>query len=845
MKLLFKTIIYSFLSFYIFSEETPLLTKKATTASNIEYFLDTNPANLQSIESIATWNQLFYSALSTNNKTTLAIPFSQIKTAIEVENDIKKTQWVPYSLASTIAIPFLKNYAIGVQTKILNNPFEWILRPHIGLISTFQFKNTVKYGFGIRTINLATSLNVNIAKKINIDTIRIGMSVLFFKYLWLSIVYSNSLELSNYLQNIKLAHGLQIFFTQYYILEYEIIHSDTIITHNIIGSTFLIPILKNQFNINVSYQIPQNRNQWIQPNISFLLYFKSPLFSTLATIKNQPIIKYNIEPKKYFTPNYDTINDSITFTLEQNIDLKIKYWNCIIKDTSHKTIASILPLLNEETSLPKTIFWNGSDYQNNVIANGTYSFSLILILENSDTKTIELGSITLDTTPPIFNILEDTTEIPIIDGATIEDLHIKVNEVSTDIQRYDLKIRAENGEIIYVKELSGGIDKITLSSLELEAISSQVKSFQLCISATDFAGNKSLENKTNYYFYENEDAVLKTSHSDFHFIHTNEVFKIYPKVFTKHKILTWEVHVIDNNSHQIFYKLYSNNEPPNTIIWDGRNKEDILIPPSEYSIRLKIILDNQNSIVSNLQSLVVLPDTIPSIYIHTYYADFTPNQDGINDHIPIFLEYKDKIPIQQYKLQITNSYNTIIFENNGNATLPTIFNWNGNSITSKSLESYHTYYITIFANTKNNIHIQSNTIAVTTGVIKKHIGNEFVKEHKVDNIELPSILFYFNSHIPLKSEIYKLDILSNYLIYNSIPTIYLYGYTDIYGSTDFNLYISEKRNQYIKWYLKKNGVQTNIITIAKGYQTPISHSKETYLYNRRVEITTHIKNDIY
>ncbi|MBN2681598.1 MAG: PD40 domain-containing protein [Bacteroidales bacterium] len=101
------------------------------------------------------------------------------------------------------------------------------------------------------------------------------------------------------------------------------------------------------------------------------------------------------------------------------------------------------------------------------------------------------------------------------------------------------------------------------------------------------------------------------------------------------------------------------------------------------------------------------------------------------------------------------------------------------------------------------------------------------------------IMFDFNQFVT-DEYFNELNALSNYLKYNKTAVIELIGHTDLQGDESYNLWLGEKRAEFVKKYLVERGAEAKNIRIKTlGETKPISidSSPATRKYNRRVEIT--------
>ncbi len=76
-------------------------------------------------------------------------------------------------------------------------------------------------------------------------------------------------------------------------------------------------------------------------------------------------------------------------------------------------------------------------------------------------------------------------------------------------------------------------------------------------------------------------------------------------------------------------------EPPEVLLWDGRDQADRLVPDGEYSLSVSVT-DNRGNTGRGPERRVIVDNTPPRADVALAFPVFTPNGDGVLDTLTIF-----------------------------------------------------------------------------------------------------------------------------------------------------------------------------------------------------------------
>lgn len=115
---------------------------------------------------------------------------------------------------------------------------------------------------------------------------------------------------------------------------------------------------------------------------------------------------------------------------------------------------------------------------------------------------------------------------------------------------------------------------------------------------------------------------------------------------------------------------------PQTIVWDGKNDEGILVPDGVYHYRISTTDAGGNKASATIKNIMVSTQQTP-IKITINKKAFSPNADGVNDTIV----FSSKIPVKQgilsWNLQILNKEKQVVFQKEGSEVIPDHYDFDG------------------------------------------------------------------------------------------------------------------------------------------------------------------------
>ena len=238
----------------------------------------------------------------------------------------------------------------------------------------------------------------------------------------------------------------------------------------------------------------------------------------------------------------------------------------------------------------------------------------------------------------------------------------------------------------------------------------------------------------------------------------------------------------------------------------------------------------------------------PELVVNLSPRFFSPDGDGVDDELLMFVGCKDESPIEEWKLTIRESgqSNQTFFERSEKGNPPAQIVWDGRSSVGELVQSAMDYPFTL---TVKNIHGLSSThqglIGVDILVIRE--GNQL-------KVQVPSIVFASNaggfaglSEETLASNDYILRRIAQVLNKFNTYRVTVEGHANLTAETELGRRLeqerelrplSEQRAKFVVDYLVKLGVDRNRLNaVGVGGARPVAQYEDrgNWWKNRRVE----------
>ncbi|WP_294428717.1 FlgD immunoglobulin-like domain containing protein [uncultured Treponema sp.] len=408
--------------------------------------------------------------------------------------------------------------------------------------------------------------------------------------------------------------------------------------------------------------------------------------SNLAAISNiiysadKPATNISIAGSKYFSPNGNGINDTVSFNVKVPVPdaksvNKLTEWAVKITDAKGNVVKTFAGKDNP----PSSITFDGKADDGSEAAEGKYQAVVTAKYSNGFVPdVVKSPEFTLDKTPPVAKIKASET-IFSPDGDGQKDVLLITQDIASDagapVENWIGKII--NSEEKTVTEFDFGSfppDTVEWNGLDDSGVIAPDGKYKYVLAATDSAGNYS-ENSSSEITLDTRAAELLLSVSPTAF---NPAGSDKSKASVKFSPIAKGA---DVNKYSLEIKNEKNETVwtsngaslPASISWNGLDSNGSRCDDGKYYASLSTETSNGKNPKTSSQKFVL--DTVaPSVSLSTPYTLFSPDGDSKKDSIKITAETSSE---DKWTANILDSKNQVIRTYSWQGKVPSSVEWNG------------------------------------------------------------------------------------------------------------------------------------------------------------------------
>ncbi len=438
--------------------------------------------------------------------------------------------------------------------------------------------------------------------------------------------------------------------------------------------------------------------------------------------------------KLVFSPNGDRIKDVLVFLPLLQVREGIARYVLEILDSQNMPIRTF----EGRSIVPATIIWDGKTDAGIAAADGTYT-GKITVTYTAGNQPIALSQvITLDTVPP-----EAELAVPYVlfspngDGNRDEQ---PFNITTRGNDAWEAKILDQRENTIQSWEWTGSAPAIRWDGKDKAGNPMPDGRYSFVLESVDDAGNGYEERISNIELDSRIPRAFLTASASSFAPKGNESVHFAVILDVTDGISDWNLFIKDNTGNVIRQYPAANEASisiPSFIDWDGKNSAGI-INEGTYTARLAVNYEKGDSV--DISSTSVTVDvTGPELSFTTAPEYFSPDNDGADDDLFIYLSAKDVSPIENWTFEIREPrppYN-IFYRIEGKGMPAERLIWDGRSGTGELVQAATDYPATFTA--ADNL---GNTSSVE-GIIGVDVL--VIREGGILRINVPSIVFRENA----------------------------------------------------------------------------------------------------
>ncbi len=320
--------------------------------------------------------------------------------------------------------------------------------------------------------------------------------------------------------------------------------------------------------------------------------------------------------------------------------------------------------------------WNGADEQGRTVPDGRYRADVTVTYRNGNVEEAQTDFFVVDTVPPSVDA-RLSTDLFSPDGDGRKDT-IRVVQSSTPEPLWEARIVDGQNRVLQTYFWKGEVADVLWDGTDESGNRVPDGRYSYVITATDEAGNSTewrspaitLDTRpTNVFvtadktgFSPNDDGVV------------DEIeFSVYTNVLDG--VESWRLSMVHETQGTVRTFDGDTLSATNTVVWDGMSENGRSIEGS-YTAEFVVEYAKGNRPVGRTTPFV-LDVTPPNVTIDLEPVPFSPDNDGVDDELNIFIDVTDASPIQGWQMEILDRNDSFFTEFSGRGMPANRLIWDG------------------------------------------------------------------------------------------------------------------------------------------------------------------------
>ena len=459
-----------------------------------------------------------------------------------------------------------------------------------------------------------------------------------------------------------------------------------------------------------------------------------PVQFTLDTEETPVILSTS---HQVFSPNGDGILDEIILTPQLRVSEGVSRFSLTLESEKEEIVKEF-----SGTGRPRQEYaWDGFSSDGRLLPDGRYRGKLTVVYEKGDISEAYSRFFTIDTQYPRVS-LESPYSLFSPDNDGFKDV-FRVIQKGSEEDQWTGTIFNQKGEMIREYQWKGVPEDFQWDGTDGRGNRVPDGSYSYRISSVDRGGNSTEQ--------VIENIVIDTTATPLFITASAEGFS--PNGSGRHEDISFDI-LIPNNNGVISWNMtiassnsgrtvrsYTDARLPVRIIWDGTDSDGKIVPDGTYFAKIELEYLKGNKPKSETPSFI-LDTKAPDISISITPKPFSPDNDGVDDELNIFLNANDQTGVKNWELLIFDRNGKQFKTFKGTGSPSELILWDGRGDNGELVVSAEDYRYRFSAT-----DIWDNS-AATEGVVPVDVL--VVKEGNKLKIQIASIQFAPDS--PLLSE---------------------------------------------------------------------------------------------
>ena len=403
--------------------------------------------------------------------------------------------------------------------------------------------------------------------------------------------------------------------------------------------------------------------------------------SNIIYSADKPATNISIAGSKYFSPNGNGINDTISFNVKVPVpDAKSvnKLVDWAVKITDSK--GTVVKTFSGKDNPPSTVVFDGKTDSGSDAGEGHYQAVVTAKYSNGfEPDVVKSPEFTLDKTPPAAKIKSSSpTFSP--DGDGNLDKLVITQDIASDsgspVENWVGKIIDANGKPVCEFDFgSFPPDEVEWNGLNDDGSLAADGKYKYVLSATDLAGNSSettissitLDTSKTELLLAVSPVAFNPASSD----KSKSSVKLSPVVKAGSGVSEYTVEVKNDKGETVWSQ--SGASLPSSFTWNGLASSGSRCDDGKYTALLSTKSSNGSEAKISSQKFEL--DTVaPSVSLNTPYTLFSPDGDGKKDSLDVAAESSNE---DKWTANILDSKNQVVRTYTWQGKVPAKVAWDG------------------------------------------------------------------------------------------------------------------------------------------------------------------------
>ncbi|MCL2411797.1 MAG: cell envelope biogenesis protein OmpA, partial [Treponema sp.] len=389
------------------------------------------------------------------------------------------------------------------------------------------------------------------------------------------------------------------------------------------------------------------------------------------TDTNPPVIRINYPEVAHFSPNHSGINDVLEIPVSITDEGFVTSWMLEIKDENDNIIRVIenaelrftsfnfqdffrrIVTPKSHIDVPDVLVWNGIRDDGSLAPDGRYFFRITATDDSDNTAETQWFETVLRITPPVISITDIPASQRIFDptgegGRPSITFYLSGSEE----EAWESGMYNVAGERVRTFEvISGQPHAITWDGRNDAGVNAPDGVYTFRVSATCRAQTFASAQMANIILDSRDaDVFLTTSVSHIAPAPNQTAGLVYfnIRLSMQDGIENWRLELVDETG-TVQRTFTDGTQVPQTINWNGLTQAGI-IREGIYTPRLTVVY-TRGDVITATATTVVVDVSGPALTLRFTPEYFSPDNDGFNDELFIYLSAIDASPIATWSLE--------------------------------------------------------------------------------------------------------------------------------------------------------------------------------------------------